>query len=87
MRISILGECAECVKRSWRKRLMKRSFSGECGEFTVIGLKTCRQSMAVVTFLHKLKTAQPTGLYDNPIPTRFLAPLDFFKIPEQSWNF
>jgi hypothetical protein len=58
---------------------MKRSFFGECGEFTVVGkTKTCHQSKAVVTFLHKLKTAQPTGRYDNPIPTRFLATHSLF---------
>jgi hypothetical protein len=25
----------------------------------------------------------PAGRYDNPIPTRFLAPIDFIKIPGQ----
>ncbi len=34
-----------------------------------------------------IKSASPcslVGRYDNPIPTRFLVPIDFLKIPAQS---
>ncbi len=85
MTINTLGECAE-REHSWRKRIMKWSFFGKCGEFAVVGLtKTCRQSMAVVTFLHKLKSAQLTYRpkrqpYSFSVPS----PHGLFKILEQS---
>ncbi len=37
--------------------------------------------------LKNLKIQALVGQYDNPIPTRFLAPIDCLKIPAQRLNF
>jgi hypothetical protein len=37
--------------------------------------------------MNSASPCSPAGRYDNPIPTRFLAPIDYLKIPAQGATF